>query len=94
MIRHEEEIMEMSIRELKAKVSAAVAAVERGEPVTITKHGKVVAELGPPRAGKARLNFAAGDAFLKRRGLENVQVDLPDYFDDPAYSRKVLGLED
>ena len=86
--------MEMSIREFKAKVSAAVAAVERGEPVTITKHGKVVAELGPPRPKKSKLNFEALDAYLKEQGLDNIEVDLPDYFDDPAYSRKVLGLED
>ena len=41
--------MEMSIREVKAKLSQAIAAVERGESTTITKHGKVVAELNPPR---------------------------------------------
>ncbi len=86
--------MEMSIREFKAKLSAAVAAVERGEAVTITKFGKPVAELAPPRPKKKGLNFAAGDALLKERGLDNIEVNLPDYFDDPAFSRKVLGLDD
>ena len=94
MFCHEEEAMEMSIREFKAKVSAAVAAVERGEAVTITKFGKAVADLVPPQPKKSKLNFAAADAYLKERGLNNIEVDLPDYFDDPAYSRKVLGLED
>lgn len=86
--------MEMSIREAKAKFSAAIAAAERGETVTITKFGKPVAEIAPPRKKKSKLNFAAADAFLKRRGLDNIEVQLPDYFDDPAYSRKVLGLDD
>lgn len=86
--------MEMSVREAKAKFSAAIAAAERGETVTVTKHGKVVAEISPPRIKKSKLNFAAADAMLKARGLDDLDVDLPDYFDDPAYSRKVLGLED
>lgn len=87
--------MEMSIREFKAKISAAVAAVERGEEVTITKHGKVVAEMIPARAKKPKLDFEALDAYLKERGLDKIEVDLwPPEFDDPAYSRKVLGLED
>ena len=41
--------MEMSVREIKAKLSEAISAAERGESTTITKHGKVVAELNPPR---------------------------------------------
>lgn len=44
--------MEMSIREFKAKLSAAVAAVERGETVSVTKHGKVVADLVPAKPKK------------------------------------------
>jgi prevent-host-death family protein len=94
MIAQGASAMEMSIREFKAKVSAAVAAVERGEAVTITKFGKAVADLVPPRAKVSKLNFEALDAMLKERGLDNIEVNLPDYFDDPAYSRKVLGLDD
>lgn len=87
--------MEMSIREAKAKFSAAVAAAERGETVTITKFGKVIAELVPPRAKKQMLNFAAADAYLKSVGWNSECVDLwPEEFDDPRFSRKVLGLED
>lgn len=86
--------MEMSIREFKAKVSAAVAAVERGEEVTITKFGKAVADLVPARPKKSKLDFEALDAYLKERGLDKIDVDLwPEEFDDPAFSRKVLGLE-
>ena len=86
--------MEMSVREAKAKFSAAIAAAERGEAVTITKNGKAVVDIVPTRPKKTKLDFEALDAMLKERGLDNIEVDLPDYFDDPAYSRKVLGLED
>ena len=86
--------MEMSIREAKAKFSAAIAAAERGETVSVTKFGKVVAEIRPPQPHKNSINLAAGDALLKRKGLDKVEVWLPDYFDDTAYSRKVLGLDD
>ena len=86
--------MEMSVREAKAKFSAVLAAAERGEPVTITKFGKAIVDLVPAKPKKSRINLAAADAFLKRRGLDQIDVMLPDYFDDPAYSRKVLGLDD
>ena len=87
--------MEMSVREIKAKLSEAIAAAERGESTTITKHGKVVAELNPPRKAKKKLNFAAADAYLKSINFNPDKLDLwPPEFDDPAFSRKVLGLED
>jgi antitoxin (DNA-binding transcriptional repressor) of toxin-antitoxin stability system len=87
--------MEMSVREAKAKFSAAIAAAERGESVTITKFGKVVAEINPPRSKKTKLNFAAADAYLKSIDWNPDGLELwPAEFDDPAFSRRVLGLED
>ena len=87
--------MEMSVREGKAQFSAIIAATERGETVTITKHGKVVAEISPPRKVNNRINLAAGEAYLKSIGFNPDGLDLwPPEFDDPAFSRKVLGLED
>ena len=86
--------MEVSVREGKAQFSAIIAAAERGESVTITKYGKVVAEVIPPRKIKNKLNFAAADAYLKSIGWVPGSVDLwPPEFDDPAFSREVLGLE-
>lgn len=87
--------MEMSIREAKAKFSEAIAAAERGETVTITKNGKAVVDLVPAKPKKIKLNFAAADAYLKSVGWNADGLDLwPPEFDDPAFSRKVLGLED
>ena len=42
----------MTLRELNANVSQAVARAEAGEAIDISKHGKVVAELRPKRASK------------------------------------------
>jgi antitoxin (DNA-binding transcriptional repressor) of toxin-antitoxin stability system len=84
--------MEMSIREAKAKFSEAIAAVERGELITVTKYGQPVATIGKPQR-KGGLDFAAADRLLKERGLDTVKVQIPHYFDDPAYSRKLLGLD-
>ncbi len=88
--------MEMSIREAKAKFSAAIAATERGETVWITKFGKPVAKLSPnTETRKPKLNFEAGEAYLKSIGWVSGSVDLwPPEFDDPAFSRQVLGLDD
>lgn len=86
--------MEMSIREAKAKFSQAIAAAQRGESVIVTKFGKPVAQISPPPA-KRKLNLAAADAYLKSVGFNPDSVDLwPEEFDDPAFSRQVLGLDD
>ena len=88
--------MEMSVREAKAKFSAAIAAAENGETVRITKFGKHVAKIIPDTdATKPKLNFSAGDAYLKSIGWVPGSADLwPPEFDDPAFSREVLGLDD
>lgn len=44
--------MNVPIAEAKAKFSELVKRVEAGEEVLLTRHGKVVARLGPPVAGK------------------------------------------
>lgn len=39
---------EIGVKELKASLSEALRTVESGERVTVTRHGRPVAELGPP----------------------------------------------
>lgn len=43
----------VSVRELNANVSAALARVEAGETLTITKNGRAIAQLAPPLADDA-----------------------------------------
>jgi prevent-host-death family protein len=85
--------MEVGLREAKAKLSQLIVAVGRGERVTITNHGTPVAELIPTKR-RGGLNFEKGEAARRRLGLLGPLPDLPDNFDDPAFSRRVLGLEE
>jgi prevent-host-death family protein len=89
--------MEMTIREAKARFSEAIAAVMRGERVVITSDGAPVAEISPlVQRRKGGIDFAAADAYRKEHGLDAFEGQnlWPPEFDDPAFSRKVLGLED
>ena len=87
--------MQMSIREAKARLSEAVAAVERGEDVLLTKRGKPVAQLVQPTAKTGGFDFAAADRYLASIGWAPPTEALwPTDFDDTAFSRTVLGLDD
>ena len=44
--------METGIRELKDNLSRYIRRIEAGERVVVTAHGRVVAELIPPAAGR------------------------------------------
>lgn len=84
--------MKMSVREARAQFAAAISAVEKGERVTITKNGKDVAELGPPRR-KGGLDWDKLCAASEAMGWENATVTFDPEFDDPAISRQLLGLD-
>ena len=86
--------MKMSVREARAQFAAALTAVENGERVTITKNGKPVAELGPPRATPRLSAWERIAAATKAAGWDEGALTLPRDFDDPAFSRHVLGLDD
>ena len=83
----------MSIRDAKARFSEAIAAAARGERVIITRYGQPVAEISAPSKASP-LDFAAADKYLTEIGWDAGAMALPDDFDDPTFSRKVLGLED
>ena len=85
--------MELSLREAKARLSELVAAARNGERVIITKHGRPAAELVrcDRRGG---IDFEKLEATRKRLGIEGDGEGWPEEFDDPAFSRRVLGLDD
>lgn len=87
--------MEMSVREARAQFAAALAAVERGERVTITKNGKPVAELVAPPVKKG-FDWERAEQVRKELGIEQVTLDdeWMKSFNDPAFSREVLGIGD
>lgn len=85
--------MELSIREAKARFAEAAAAAARGERVVITKHGRPFIELVPAQRVSG-MDFDKADLVRRELGLDDLDVRLPPEFDDPAFSRQVLGLPD
>jgi antitoxin (DNA-binding transcriptional repressor) of toxin-antitoxin stability system len=71
---------QISIQDLKASLSAAVAAAESGQTIAITRHNEVVAQLGP--AGPSVVNrgkTAAGPGALKpafKRGTKGRYLEV------------------
>ena len=68
--------MQVSIRELKANPSHAIATAQRGERVQITSHRKVVAELVSP-AGAAAKASPVSDEEAMQRLLDSGMVAQP-----------------
>jgi len=84
--------VKISIRKAKARFAEAAAAAARGERVVVTKHGRPFVELvaAQPTTG---MNFDRAAEVRRELGLDGLTVTLPADFDDPAFSRQVLGLE-
>lgn len=51
--------MDVSTAEAKNRLPELIRAVESGETVVITRHGKPVAQLGPPPAQRRRVQLGA-----------------------------------
>ncbi len=75
--------MELSIREVTA----------RGERVVVTKHGRPFVELISAKTASG-MDFDRAAIVCRKLGLDGIKVNVPPDFDDPAFSRQVLGLED
>lgn len=92
--------MKLSVREARAQFAAALAAVEKGERVTITKNGQPVAELGPPaKPEKKGFDWERAERWRKENGFD--KYDGPpldekwlEEFNDPAWGREIFGLGD
>jgi prevent-host-death family protein len=56
---------QISIQDLKARLSAAVAEAEAGETILVTRHKEPVAQLGPAGPAYARLPTRAGGTKLQ-----------------------------
>ena len=85
----------------KPRLSELIAAAQRGERVVITKRGEPAVELVacPKREAARRSSTSISwTADCKRLGIEQMPPDearkLLAEFDDPAFSREVLGLGD
>ncbi len=85
--------MELSIREVKARFAEAAAVAARGERVVVTKHGRPFVELVAARTASG-MDFEKAASVRRELGLDGLEIVLPPDFDDPAFSRRVLGLTD
>ena len=88
--------MEMSVREARAQFAAALSAAERGERVTITKHGKAVAELGPPSPEpKKKWDWEEFDRVQEQLGIAKPARPLDtawqEWFDGPELAQEIWG---
>ncbi len=90
--------MQFSIREAKAQFAQATTAAANGERVIITKHGKPFVELvpaSPDPVSKYKGNlWERLDQAQAASGLKAEDYPWPDEFNDPEFSRKVMGLEE
>lgn len=89
--------MKMSVREARANFATALEAAEKGEHVVITKNGKPVAELGPPRQ-KVGFSFEHAETVRKKLGLVDIVTDQTaeewlEEFNDPKWTRELFGAE-
>lgn len=72
----------VSIREAKNRLTELARQVEKGETVVVTRHGRPVFDLVPHRQSGG-LNLAAGEAYLRSKGITNPVPYIADDFDAP-----------
>jgi prevent-host-death family protein len=73
--------MDVSTAEAKNRLPALIRAVEAGEAVVITRHGRPVAQLGPPPKPTRKVRFDG----MKGR------IHLLPGWDDPMTEEELLG---
>lgn len=79
--------MEISVRELKSRLSEYLRRVARGEELVVTSHGKQVARLVPPRSRLRR--GTAAEAIARFRRLPGVR---PGSGEKPALPGPVIRI--
>ncbi len=84
--------MEIAIRDAKARLSELIAAAEAGERVVITRNGTPAAEIVRVRR-RGGVDFDKLNAARAKLGLKGDGQGWPPEFDDPDFSRRVLGLD-
>lgn len=72
----------VSIREAKNRLTELARAVEEGETIVVTRNGRPVFDLVPHKK-RGGLDLAAGEAFLRSRGIDNPVPFIAEDFDAP-----------
>lgn len=71
----------VSIREAQDRLDELAHDVEQGEIVTVTRNGKPVFDLVPHK--KRGVDWEAGEAYLRSKGIVRKKGFIADDFDDP-----------
>jgi prevent-host-death family protein len=75
---------EVSMKDAKNRLTQLARLVEKGETVTITRHGTPVMELvACKKKKKGGIDWAAGERYLKERGVDRLFSYIAPDFDDP-----------
>ena len=85
---------EYALDEARVRFEEIVSDAERGERVVITRDGEPAVELVRCRERRGGIDFDKLEADRRRIGLKGDGESWPREFDDPAFSRQVLGLND
>ena len=85
--------MELALREAKERLSELVVAAQNGERVVITKHGEPAVELVRCRR-RGGIDFDKLEATRRHLGIMGDRERWPEELNDPAFSRRVLGLDE
>ncbi len=85
--------MELPNREAKARLSELITAARNGERVIVTRHSQPAAEL-MRRDRRGGIDFDRLEAARRRLGIKGDGEGWPEECNDPAFSRKVLGIDE
>ena len=85
--------MELALSEAQARLAELVAAVWNGERVIITRRGVPAVEL-VRCPGCGGIDFDQLEATRRSLGIKGSAERWPYEFNDPAFSRRILGLSD
>jgi len=72
----------VSIRDAKNRLTELARDVENGETIVVTRNGRPVFDL-VPHSERGGLDLAAGDAYLRSKGIKKPVPFIADDFDAP-----------
>ena len=87
--------MELALHEAETRrLSELVTAAESGERVVITRHGEPAVELVRCDHRRGGIDFEKLESDRRRLGIKRDEDRWSEEFNDPSFSRRVLGLSD
>ena len=72
--------MDVSVAEAKNRLPELIRAVEAGEQVVITRHGKPVAQLSAPPATRRKVRSGTMRGFIQLKSGSDKPIDIDDFF--------------